>query len=76
MVEWQFAGTTYLGGNSLGNPGLAWEVADAGDYNGDGRADLLFRNSATGELVMWFLDGTTALGGASAGAPGTGWLVA
>jgi subtilisin family serine protease len=29
------------------------------DFNGDGRSDLLWRNSATGEDYLWFMNGTT-----------------
>lgn len=31
------------------------------DFNGDGNADLLFRNDATGEIAMWLMNGTTVL---------------
>jgi hypothetical protein len=32
---------------------LAWEVVASGDYNGDGKWDLVWRNSVTGANVIW-----------------------
>ena len=36
-----------------------------GDVNGDGRPDVLWRNTSTGENYIWYLDGVTVLGGGS-----------
>ena len=38
---------------------LNWEVKGTGDYDGDGKADVLWRNAATGENYVYFMDGTT-----------------
>ena len=36
--------------------------ANAPDFNGDGDADLVWRNSAKGENVIWYLKGTAFAG--------------
>ena len=36
-----------------------WQIAGSGDFNGDGRADLFWRNAATGENLMWEMSGQT-----------------
>src|SRR6266850_1558315 len=40
-----------------------WQVVAFGDYNGDGRTDLIWRNSSTGENYLYPMDGTTILAG-------------
>jgi len=36
-----------------------WQVAGIGDFDGDGKADILWRNSSTGQNYIYFMDGTT-----------------
>jgi VCBS repeat protein len=38
---------------------LNWKVAGIGDFDGDGRADILWRNTSTGQNYIYFMDGTT-----------------
>ena len=35
------------------------EICAVGDYDGDGKSDLLWRNSSTGENYLYPMDGTT-----------------
>ena len=43
------------------------EVGGDTDFNGDGSADLVWRNYATGENAIWYLDNLTAAGGGPIG---------
>ena len=38
-------------------PDTNWEIVGTGDFNGDGKTDILWRNKATGQNVVWFMDG-------------------
>ena len=62
-------GTNVLGSASLGNPGPSWHVKGAGDFNGDGFADILWQNDS-GEVVIWEMNGAKVIGSASLGNPG------
>ncbi len=36
-----------------------WKMITAADFNGDGKADILWRNNRTGENAIWFIDANT-----------------
>lgn len=41
---------------------LGWQQSGTGDFNGDGKLDLLWRNYTTGVNRVWFMNGTTYVG--------------
>jgi hypothetical protein len=46
-----------------------------GDFNGDGKADILWRNGSAGQVEIWLMNGTTALSHGIPGAPTTDWQI-
>ncbi len=62
LVAWFMNGLNRIGA-SLYSPGavvpLAWEIRGSGDFNQDGKTDLLWRHNQTGEVLVWYMDGTT-----------------
>ncbi len=73
-------GTVTAGGAAV-KPDASWSVAGIGDFNGDNRRDILWRNSS-GEVAIWSMNGATIAGGGdvtfggAAVAPGVSWNVA
>ncbi len=70
VVEWNMVGPIVsAAGNSTnltfqGNvvaPDASWSVVEVADFNGDGRADILWRQSTTGSLGEWIMGGSQIL---------------
>ncbi|MGF1481602.1 MAG: DUF4347 domain-containing protein [Cyanophyceae cyanobacterium] len=40
---------------------LNWNLSTIGDLNNDGRADLMWRNEATGQNAVWYMNGITRM---------------
>src|SRR5688572_33440299 len=36
---------------------LSWRVVGVGDFDGDGKSDILWRHAATGQNYIYFMDG-------------------
>src|SRR5579871_5570984 len=45
------------------------------DFNGDGKSDILLRDTVTGEVLIWFMDGAVITGSGSPGSPGLDWSI-
>jgi hypothetical protein len=41
---------------------LNWQMVGTGDFNRDGKIDILWRNYSTGENAIWLMDGITNTG--------------
>lgn len=80
---WQLDGSTVVAGavtgpvtNSGANLDLssAWQVLGAADMTGDGKADILARNTSNGTLFLWQMDGRSVVSGANTGTVMSGGL--
>jgi hypothetical protein len=62
---WMLNGTTVIA-----NPNVNWNVPGSsgwvakgtGDFNRDGRTDILWHHAASGQVNVWLLNGTTVIG--------------
>jgi len=68
-------GATMNGGGSVTYISSDWNIAGIGDFNGDGDADILWRNSTTGEVYIWLMNGTTLTSSGSLGYVSSDWSV-
>jgi hypothetical protein len=56
-------------------PGAEWVARGSGDFNGDGKSDILLQNALTGQCFTFMLNGTTVIGnGFIGGAVGAEWV--
>ena len=75
LAVWLMNGTTRISVVSLPSMGAPWVVVGTSDLTGDGKADILWRNTATGEVLLWAMDGTTKLSQQSLGFASTDWHI-
>ncbi len=58
-------GQAYVGGTQIsGAPTLPlnWKLAATGDFNADGKADIVWRNTTSQKLVIWTMDDSAKTG--------------
>ncbi|MBL8538615.1 MAG: VCBS repeat-containing protein, partial [Hyphomonadaceae bacterium] len=72
VALWRMEGGLTLGQAIIGGAPLSWSVANVGDYNGDGRDDIMLRN-ADGTLALWTMNGFTVLNQQIVGVVPTDW---
>jgi hypothetical protein len=51
-----------------------WSIAGTGDFNGDGKFDILWRD-ASGDVAIWLMNGTQILQTAKIGNVLTNWFI-
>jgi hypothetical protein len=66
LTAWLMNGTTLLADTPL-DPGsvtdLDWRPVGTGDFNHDGKTDILWRHQGSTQVVVWLMDGVNLSGG-------------
>jgi len=80
VALWYTGGTnnTAIAGGVFVNktPESGWKVVGVGDFNGDGKSDLVFQNQTSNQLALWFMNGSSYQGGLILPSkPSAGWTV-
>jgi hypothetical protein len=66
---WEMNGTSIVSTATLSSPGANWQLIGTGDYNGDGKSDILFQN-VDGTPLVWTMNGTSVTATATLPNPG------
>ena len=61
-----------LSAGVLPNPGTSWHAIGTGDFNGDGKADILWQNT-DGTPAIWDMNGMSILSAGVLANPGSTW---
>ena len=67
-------GTTVASTAGVGNVPRTWTVVGTGDFNGDGKGDILWRDTS-GNYAIWLMNGATVHGGRRHRQLATTWSV-
>jgi Tol biopolymer transport system component len=74
MSVTQSGGAQILSATDYGIVPSSWQIVGQRDFNGDGKADLLWSNT-NGDTSIWLMNGTTVTATADLGVVGNGWSI-
>ena len=62
LMAWHLNGAAVLSSRSLTPSAVSpdWKLRGSGDLNADGKPDLVWQNTVTGEIAFYLMDGTMA----------------
>jgi len=67
-------GAQVLQSAGVGNVPTAWTIVGTGDFNGDGKSDVLWHDTS-GNVAIWFMNGAQITQSAGVGNIATVWSI-
>jgi hypothetical protein len=58
----------------LGSAPVMWSIAETGDFDGDGKSDILWQDGS-GDVAIWFMNGAQITQSAGVGTVPTAWSI-
>ncbi|MEA2933953.1 MAG: hypothetical protein QOD74_599, partial [Variibacter sp.] len=74
VAAWTMQGGTVLSGGAVASVPTSWSIVGQRDFNGDRKADLLWRDSS-GNTAIWFMSGGAVSSTASVGNVPPAWSI-
>jgi hypothetical protein len=65
LIVWYMNGVNRIAFAALDPNGVSdtnWKVRAVGDYNGDGKPDIVWQYTPTGDILVWFMNGVIRTG--------------
>ena len=74
VAMWEMNGVTPKTQAVVGTVDSGWQIVSTGDYDGDGKADILWRHTG-GDVAIWEMNGTAPKAQAVVGTVDTAWTI-
>jgi len=71
---WLMSNTSVTSQAILPNPGASWTIVGTGDFNNDNDADILFRDTSSGNMKIFEMNGTLVASTVALPFPGPSWV--
>jgi hypothetical protein len=52
-----------------------WAIAETGDFDGDGKSDILWRETSAGTVEIWFMNGVVVSAPIAIGYVSPDWVI-
>ncbi len=77
VYVWLMNGTAITGQGTPGtvSPASGWVIQGVGDFDGNGKSDILWRNSTTGDVYIWLMNGTAIASQGDLGVISSDWVI-